>query len=164
MRSQVARKNLSATEIRNLRTLLLVSVFDREAIGKRIKQAREEAVLSGDGVVLRQEDLADLVGVSTRTIQNYEAGTTSPFGKLKQIAAILGPTVEWFLYGDPAVSEPSDLAGQGVALVLDRLEAIEGIVAAQAEETATGFRALTEGIARLERQQPPGDQPEQKPV
>jgi transcriptional regulator with XRE-family HTH domain len=100
MRSQVARKQLSATNARNLRTLLLLNVFEPEEIGARIQQAREKAGL-------RQEDLADLIGMSTRQVQNYEAGESKPFAKLRAIAAATSTTVEWLLHGDE-VKEASD--------------------------------------------------------
>lgn len=100
---QVARKHISATEARNLRTLLLLNVFTPEEIGGRIAQAREEAGL-------RQEDLADLIGVATRTIQNYEAAATKPYGKLRAIAEATGRNVEWLLHGDANEAHPTDLA------------------------------------------------------
>lgn len=128
MRSQVTRKNLSATNARNLRTLLLLNVFEPEEIGGRIKQARERAGL-------RQEDLADLIEVSNRTVQNYEAGETKPFAKLKAVAAATGVTVEWLLHGDPeqpaAQASSTEIAGlraeiaeirELVERVLDRLD------------------------------------------
>lgn len=98
MRSQVARKQLSATEARNLRRLLLLNVFEPEEIGARIQQARERAGL-------RQEDLAELLGVATRTIQNYEGGATKQYAKLRQIAALIGTTPEWLLHGDAPSTE-----------------------------------------------------------
>ncbi len=122
MRSQVARKQLSATDSRNLRRLLLLNVFEPEKIGARIRQARERAGL-------RQEDLASLVGVATRTIQNYEAGDTKPFSKLKEISAALGVKVEWLLQDgaeeqkwlSPLQAELED----GVARLLQVVEKLE---------------------------------------
>ncbi len=102
MRSQGARKNLSATNARNLRTLLLLNVFEPEEIGDRIRQAREQAGL-------RQEDLADLIGMSTRQVQNYEAADSKPYAKLRAIAGATGVSVEWLLQGDEAVTPPGDL-------------------------------------------------------
>jgi transcriptional regulator with XRE-family HTH domain len=93
MRSQGARKKASATNARNLRTLLLLNVFEPEEIGDRIKQARDRAGL-------RQEDLADLIGMSTRQIQNYEAGESKQYAKLRAIAEATGVRVEWLLHGD----------------------------------------------------------------
>lgn len=90
MRSQAARKQVSATTARNLRTLLLLNVFEPEEIGDRIRLARERAGL-------RQQDLADLIGMSTRQVQNYEAGESKQYAKLRSIAVATGVTVEWLL-------------------------------------------------------------------
>lgn len=134
MRSQDARRQLSATEARNLRRLLLLNVFEPESIGARIKQAREQAGL-------RQEDLADLLGVATRTVQNYEGATTKPFKQLNAIAAATGVTTEWLLHGP---SEEDEDAEGMVASVDHRLE-----------ELAGGVRDLTVGqeelLARVDR-------------
>jgi transcriptional regulator with XRE-family HTH domain len=100
MRSQDARKKLSATDVRILQTLLLVNVFEPGAIGDRIAQARNEAGL-------RQEDLADLIDVSTRSIQGYEAGTTNAYRKIREIARVTGKPVEWLLHGDSDEESPS---------------------------------------------------------
>lgn len=93
MRSQAARKKVSATNARNLRTLLLLNVFEPEEIGDRIKQARERAGL-------RQEDLADLIGMSTRQVQNYESGESKQYSKLKAIAGATRVSVEYLLHGE----------------------------------------------------------------
>lgn len=148
----MTRNKLSATEIRNLRTLLLADVFDQGAIGERIAKAREEAGL-------RQEDLAELVGVATRTIQNYEAGSTTAYRKINRISEVTGRSVEWILHGEK--QEQPDLAGQGLALVLDRLEALEGKLEEQALETVRSVDALRVGIERLEHRLDAEDHREQ---
>lgn len=94
-----------------MRTLLLLNVFEPEAIGARIQKAREQAGL-------RQEDLADLLDVSTRTIQNYEGGATKPFRLLNEIARVLHVPTETLLHGDPDAPNP------------DRLEEVAAEVAA----------------------------------
>jgi transcriptional regulator with XRE-family HTH domain len=115
MRSQVARKKVSATTVRNLRTLLLLNVFEPEEIGDRIKQARERAGL-------RQEDLADLIGMSTRQVQNYEAGDSKQYAKLKAIAGATGTSVEWLLRGEPV--EDDEVTSSEVAALGAQLEAV----------------------------------------
>jgi transcriptional regulator with XRE-family HTH domain len=119
MRSQDARKTLSATDARNLRRLLLLNVFEPEEIGARIKDARERAGL-------RQEDLADLIGMSTRQVQNYEAGMSKQYSKLKGIAEATGATVEWLLHGDEDGASPRG-AGE-LAARLGSLEERQGHV------------------------------------
>ena len=138
MRSQVTRKKISATEARNLRTLLLLNVFEPQEIGARIQQAREKAGL-------RQEDLADLIDVATRTVQNYEAGDTKPFAKLKLIAEATGTPVEWLLHGDP---EDGVVAGLDADELRGRFEGLAYIV----REQAAG---ITEEIRRLPRPEAP---------
>lgn len=94
MNAQVKRrKNPSATEARNLRTLLLLSVFAPQDIGARIAAARKEAGLT-------QEELADLVGVSTRSLQGYESGEVVPYRHMDKIAEVTRQTVAWLLHGD----------------------------------------------------------------
>lgn len=154
MRSQTARKKLSATDIRSLRTLVLVEVLELADIGLRIQKARIEAGL-------RQEDLAPLINVSTRTLQSYEGGSPALYRKIREIATITGRPVEWLLHGDPP--EPTDLAGQGVALVLDRLEGLEVKLEEQGRETVRAVEALQAGIERLENRQDDGDHREHTP-
>lgn len=99
MNAQVKRrKNLSATNVRNLRTLLLLSVFEPQEIGARLHQARAEAGLT-------QEEIADLVGVSTRSWQGYEAGDVVPYRHMAKIADVTRRSVAWLIHGD--TEEPS---------------------------------------------------------
>lgn len=114
------RKKLTATDARNLRTLLLLNVFEPERIGARIAIARTEA-----GVT--QEELADLIGVSTRSLQGYEAGDVKPYRRLQEIATALNRSVAWFLHGDGEEAEDSEvhaLRGEiaGVREIVERVE------------------------------------------
>jgi transcriptional regulator with XRE-family HTH domain len=123
MRSQATRKNLSATDTRNLRKLLLLSIFEGEEIGQRIAQARREKGL-------RQEDLADLLNVSTRTVQGYELGETSQYRRLQTISQILDRPVEWFLHGDKnGDSAEADEFSQLRSDVAELRELVERILA-----------------------------------
>lgn len=120
----MARNKLSATDARNLRTLLLLDVFAPEEIGARIAKAREEAGL-------RQEDLADLVELSTRQVQNLEAGVSKPYKHLKAIAEVTNRPFDWFLHGDeekpqlpPGLQEQLADAVEALAEVAPRLAAV----------------------------------------
>lgn len=93
------RKIISATEARNLRTLLLLSVFTPQEIGARLKHARLELGLT-------QDELADLVGVSTRSWQGYEAGDVVPYRHMQRIAEITKQSVAWLIHGDTAETAP----------------------------------------------------------
>lgn len=99
--------NRSATEARNFRTFLLMSELERDGITSRIGQARRDAGLT-------QEEMADLLGVIPRTIQNYESKRV-PWRHLKEIATITGKPQEWFLRGDEDDGE--DPAVQAVRAV-----------------------------------------------
>ena len=101
-RKSRGRKNVSATDARNLRTLLLLSVFEPEVIGDRIALARKE-------IGLTQEELADLVGVSTRSLQGYESGDVVPYRHMGKIAEITQKEVTWLLHGASETVEPAQL-------------------------------------------------------
>jgi transcriptional regulator with XRE-family HTH domain len=97
------RRKLAATDARNLRTLLLLSVFEPVDIGARIATARKEAGLT-------QEELADLVGVSTRSLQGYEAGEVVPYRHMARLSEVTRREVAWLLHGDdPTSAAPADL-------------------------------------------------------
>jgi transcriptional regulator with XRE-family HTH domain len=91
--------------------------FAAEEIGARIAQARREA----DGMT--QEQLADLLGLSTRSVQDYEAGTTMPYKYLSRISGITGRSVEWLLRGDPE-PETRELLED----IVLRIERVEGLL------------------------------------
>lgn len=60
-----------------------VFMFDRTQLGKRIKEARQRAGLS-------QQQLADSIGVSDKTISAYEVGRVDP--PLESLSSISGAT------------------------------------------------------------------------
>jgi len=103
------RKKLSARDTRNLRTLLLLSVFAPEDIGARIAAARKEAGLT-------QEELADLIRVSTRSLQGYEGGEVIPYRHMGRLAEVLKRPAGWLLHGDQDESDATNA---------ERLERIE---------------------------------------
>lgn len=120
------RKNLSATDARNLRTLLLLSVFEPEDIGARIATARKEAGLT-------QEDLADLVGVSTRSLQGYESGDVVPYRHMGKLAEVTKRPVGWLLHGDTAEDDPTN--AERLAHIQQQLAEIRGMLAGEARAT-----------------------------
>lgn len=60
--------------------------------GRRVASARREVHLS-------QRALAAELGVSVRTVQNYEAGRFVPYRHLDTLGRLLGRTPSWLLYG-----------------------------------------------------------------
>lgn len=112
MRNQVARNEVTWQKSRNLRKLLLNVMEDAgepQSLGERIAQARRDAGLT-------QDQLADLIGVKMRQVQNYEAGDSDPYRKISQIAAATAVSVEWLRRGGPR-EEPA-----GVGEELRRLQ------------------------------------------
>jgi DNA-binding transcriptional regulator YiaG len=69
-----------------------------EIDGKKIREARLSLALSTD-------EFADLLGVTSRTIRNWEGGHTGMrMSRLRKIAALSGKPATWF-YAE-ALGEP----------------------------------------------------------
>lgn len=66
-------------------------------IGQRIVAARLE--LGG----MKQEELAELIGVSQRSMQAYESGEVIPYRKMKDLERVLQRPMAWIIHGDEAV-------------------------------------------------------------
>jgi transcriptional regulator with XRE-family HTH domain len=76
--------------------------LDAEGISARIREARLEAGLT-------QEQLADLLHVHKKTVENYEHGSIN-YRALNHLSAIVGKPVEWLLHGEDATRPiPEDL-------------------------------------------------------
>jgi PAS domain S-box-containing protein len=59
-------------------------------VGRRIAQARKEAGLT-------QQELAEQVGVTRRSVQGYESGAVLPYRHLDRLAEVLDRSPEWLL-------------------------------------------------------------------
>lgn len=103
-----------------MRTLLLLSVFEPQDIGARIAVARKEAGLT-------QEELGDIVGVSTRSIQGYEYGDVPPYRYINKIAEVVNRSVAWLLHGEEA--EDTITNAQRLAHIEEQLAEIRGLLA-----------------------------------
>jgi transcriptional regulator with XRE-family HTH domain len=119
--------------------------FAAAEIGARIAQARREA----GGVT--QEQLAELLNVSTRSIQDYEAGTTIPWRHFQQLSAVFNRKVEWFLRGDEQEPEVRESATPDLERRLEEVAALVG----------EGLARLEAGIADVARRLPDEDNPAQ---
>lgn len=76
-------------------------------LADRIRKARESADLS-------QTALAELTGISRRSLSNYEASATTPRRpQLVVIALATGVPVEWLQHGDMGMPRPGGPAGAG---------------------------------------------------
>lgn len=114
------RSASSATNTRNLRTFLLMREFEAREIGQRIALARKE---TGG---MTQEELADLVNVTPRSVQLWESGDTIPYKRLSRIAQVLGRPVGWFLHGNDTEEDDDRLSRleaqlEGATAKLDKL-------------------------------------------
>ena len=124
-----------------MRKLLLLNVFAAEEIGSRIREAREEAGLY-------QHELADLIGISVRQLQNLEAGASKPYKHLKEIAEATNRPFAWFLHGgDEEAEELPPGAAQQLADAMDALAAI----AERFESAATRLEALLQAATAPSR-------------
>jgi transcriptional regulator with XRE-family HTH domain len=94
----------------------LMGELDRAAISVRLAQAREE-------VGLTQVELAELLQVHFRSVQNYESPRERriPFDLLDRWAQVTGRPKEWLLHGD----EPRIVADDRLQAIEERLERLE---------------------------------------
>jgi len=74
-------------------------------VGRRIARARKEAGLT-------QQELADRVGVTRRSIQGYEAGAIAPYRHLDRLAEALGRSREWLVADRPASDLPQGMPAE----------------------------------------------------
>jgi len=70
-----------------------VETAERRRIGSRITQARRERGLT-------QRELAEELGVTPRSIQNYESGTIVPWRHLGRIELVTRKRAGWLLRDD----------------------------------------------------------------
>jgi transcriptional regulator with XRE-family HTH domain len=82
-------------------------------IGRRIARARAAAGLT-------QQQLADELGVSRRSVQGYESGSIAPYRRLDRLSELLDRPAGWFL-ADPAASR-DDVLQQALREHRARLE------------------------------------------
>lgn len=138
-------QRLAATNLRTLRTFLLMRQFAGAEIGARIQEARKVAGLT-------QEQLADLLGLSKRSLQDYESGTTIPFKHLFAIGKVTQRPPDWFLHGDEdRPGEDREELMQDLRDVADRLTAAAGGL----EATLRGLEGALRDIAPPRGDPPP---------
>jgi transcriptional regulator with XRE-family HTH domain len=66
---------------------------DKDLIGQRIKEAREALGIS-------QEQLAARLGIAFQSVQQWEAGKTTPRAtRMRKLATVLGKTPTWLQFG-----------------------------------------------------------------
>lgn len=93
--------------------------LDAKAVGGRVRVARQES----DGMT--QRELADLVGVTERSIAAVERGEWIPYRHMSKLERIFERPAAWFLYGDGHIEMDPSLAR--LEAKLDKiLELLEG--------------------------------------
>ena len=87
-------------------------------IGKRIALARNEA--GG----MTQRELADLIGVTERSVSAYERGEVVPFRFIRQLESALARPAAWFLYGEDIEQIAPGEVVANQAMIIKKLNAI----------------------------------------
>ena len=77
-----------------------VDLEERQQIGRRVADARRAAGLT-------QRELADALGVTTRSVQHYESGTVVPFKHMRRLERVTMTRPGWIL-GDTDSPELQD--------------------------------------------------------
>jgi transcriptional regulator with XRE-family HTH domain len=106
-------------------------------IGGRIARARRESGLT-------QGELADLVGVSQRSIQGYEAGKVVPYRRLGRLAEVTNRDIHWLLEGDDEEAPAVDIA------VIEQLTQVVEQLVAEAQEIRAVAERLERAFSRAE--------------
>jgi transcriptional regulator with XRE-family HTH domain len=89
---------------------------ERRAIGGRIAIARRAAGLT-------QRELARRLGVTPRSIQNYESGAIVPYKHLRRIEVLAHKRIGWILAGDDGDDDMAQTLGR-LENALDRHHAL----------------------------------------
>ena len=91
--------------------------YQARQVGKRIAETRKAAGMT-------QPQLADLLNLSARSVQDFEHGITVPWRYFERLEDIFGKSLSWFLRGegDPTPPPDPDLAGRRHDELMARLE------------------------------------------
>jgi transcriptional regulator with XRE-family HTH domain len=117
---------------------------ERRAIGRRVARARRENGLS-------QRGLAKELGVTVRTIQNYESGRVVPYRHLHVLDRLAGKPRGWILDGDAGnLRLAHDVAHLAALVERNQQEMTRNLVTLQSNLAQLRHR-LEETAARRER-------------
>ena len=84
---------------------------ERKRIGARIARARRENGLT-------QADLAQQLGITTRSVQNYEAGVIVPWRHLRRIEFVTHKRSGWLLQDEDA---PDAVSAESIHALLETM-------------------------------------------
>jgi transcriptional regulator with XRE-family HTH domain len=105
-----------------------------ETVGQRLVYAR---LKEGMG----QEELALLVGVTTRSLSAYENDSVVPYRYIRELAEILRVPMGWILHGEEAPEETGELK----PILLDILKELQKISAQTDHGTTATKKRPTSG-------------------
>lgn len=80
---------------------------------------------------MTQDELAHLLGLTTRSVQAHESGSVIPYKYLREYERALGKPAAWFLHGEAAIRQPTSEEHQEL---LDRLDHLQQTVEALAKK------------------------------
>jgi transcriptional regulator with XRE-family HTH domain len=117
---------------------------ERGRVGARIGQARRESGLT-------QRELAARLGISTRSVQGYEAGAIVPWRHLRRIELITHKRSGWLLGGDDGQpGGDGTLTRETVVQLLDALDRQHVVLGEQLRL----LRENTEALRRIRSRVP----------
>lgn len=85
-------------------------------LGERLIATRKEQGMS-------QQEVADLIHVSSRSMQAYESDDVVPYRYLRELSEVLEKPMGWILHGDEAPEETGELK----PILLDILKELQKI-------------------------------------
>lgn len=95
---------------------------ERKRVGARIAQARRESGLT-------QRELAHELGVTTRSLQNYEAGAIVPWRHLRRIETVTHKRTGWLL--DDGSGPGNAVSPHAISELLEAMEEHQALLREQ---------------------------------
>lgn len=114
----------------------LMGELDKAEISRRLGQSRKTAGLT-------QEEMAELVGMTVRAVQDWESPKkpTVPYSRLEEWGRLTNVTTAWLLHGDKVVSSEDRLdqleaqMGRAIELLEELLGVAHGESPGESAET-----------------------------
>ena len=108
---------------------------ERKRIGSRIARARRESGLT-------QRELAEQLGITTRSVQSYEAGAIVPWRHLRRIELVTQKRSGWLLHEEDG--REGAVSARTITELLATMEEHQALLREQ-------LRLLQENISQLTR-------------